>query len=149
MKKQKLFPVITLLAIQFLLIFQESILSQVLCYKDNEPTALEIAVGDFKCSCATACSNHQMPITEHETSELCSPLACTDQPVNSSWLTRIISPNSFQIKIITTPNFNYFLDTFFNSHFSLDIPTIYELLKRATKFLPEILTPTTNAPLRC
>ncbi len=149
MRKQNLFPVITLLAIQFLLIFQESILSQVLCYKDNEPTALEIAVGDFKCSCATTCSNHQLPITEHETSELCNPLTCTDQPVNSSWLTRIISPTSFQIEIITIPNFNSFLNIILNSRLSLEIPTIYELMKRATKFLPEILTPTTNAPLRC
>lgn len=96
-KNKKPLTAILLMLVYALLMFQEIAVDQVLCYKENGDVHLELAVFSLKCNCFEIHNHPITPQDSHKTND-CSKLSCQfvnciDQPFNTSWLERDITPN--------------------------------------------------------
>lgn len=96
-KDKKPLTAALLMLIYALLMFQEIVLNQVLCYKKNGAVNLELAVLSLNCDCIEI---HDHPGSPSEPTPpgkcfqySCEYKNCVDQPFNSSWLVRDLNPD--------------------------------------------------------
>jgi hypothetical protein len=106
LKNKKLLTATLLVIVYALLLCQEVIVSQVLCYKDNGRVDLELAAFSIQCQCRSH-KHHSHPslITQSETcGQFFSKFdfdCCYDQLLNSPWLERnITGSNTFAVNLI-------------------------------------------------
>lgn len=99
-KNKKLLTAILLVFVYALLLCQEIVVNQVLCWKENGEADLELAIMGIDCHCKKAhLHGHELKFTN-----CCQLLAgfdfCYDQLLDNPWLERDISPGTPQIKIV-------------------------------------------------
>jgi hypothetical protein len=150
-KNKKLLTATLLMLGYALLMFQEIAVNQVLCYKKNGTVNLELAVLSLKCICV---ESHDHPGSPSESQDpgkcvqsLCQYNNCIDQPVNTSWLERDITPNSsgFLFNDQNDPNDHINI----KATEALNRFSTPGFLIKLTKFLPNTFFQDNNAILRC
>ncbi|NIM81388.1 MAG: hypothetical protein GTN68_24425 [Candidatus Aminicenantes bacterium] len=112
LKNKKLLTAILLMIVYALLLCQEVVLIQVLCYKDNGCVDLELAAFSIQCHCQSH-KHHSHPSLIAQ-SEKCSQFSskfdfdcCYDQLLNSPWLERNITDNIFAVNLIKQHDLTY------------------------------------------
>ncbi|MGE5343060.1 MAG: hypothetical protein ACM3SY_16420 [Candidatus Omnitrophota bacterium] len=92
-KKKRLPIAAMLIGIYALMMFQELVLTHVLCHKTNGDVNLEMAFFGFNCDCRESHHHNQPSLSETQpcTDLSCQSNICTDEPLNNSWLERDVN----------------------------------------------------------
>jgi hypothetical protein len=147
MKKNKKIPVsILLLSFYAMFMYQEIMINQVLCFKDNGDADVELAIFGFQCECKKVAPHTHLNHTETSTLlQLCGKcFDCFDLPLDNTWLKRNITNNNLEI------NFVKQCDLVNHIYLQLDYPFIGlpESVPKS-KFLYNILSPVDSVVFRC
>jgi len=149
MKNNKKYPAAIILCILYaLLMFQEVVLHQVLCYKPNGTVDLELAFFDSRCECGHDQLCHHSAPTSYFPGEAtieCCNNGCFDLLINSAWLERVRGDSSNA----PTKLINYY-DIAVNHSIPVDEPL--KLLPETvpiSKFLHTPPSPIDGVILRC
>lgn len=134
-----------------LLMFQEIAVNQVLCYKKDGTVNLELAVLSLKCICVESHDHADSPSASPNpgkcSQSLCQYNNCIDQPLNTSWLERDITPNSSGSRFNDQKDPNDHINS--KATEALTRLSTPGFLIKLTKFLPNACFQENNAVLRC
>lgn len=100
--KKKHILIVLLLFIYSILIAQETLFNQVLCYKNNGSFDLELAFCGFKCECEHNHSKHHK--TKNGNQLFSENECCFDVPIGNSLLERVLSFKITYFNIIKLHN---------------------------------------------
>jgi hypothetical protein len=142
-KNKKSQVIFLLISVYALLMLQEIVLTQVVCYKQNGQANLEMATFGLKCNCIQGHPDHASSNSCFE----CKTDSCVDQPLDNSWLERITNPTISKTDLVKQFNI-----TIQNLNRSGEIQNqVLEslLLISITKAPPIISNQNDNAVLRC
>jgi len=150
-KNKKLLTAALLMLVYALLMFQEIAVNQVLCYKKDGTVNLELAVLSLKCICV---ESHDHPGSPSESQDpgkcaqsFCQYSNCIDQPFNTSWLERDITPNSSGSRFNHQTDPNHHINS--KATVALNRLSTPDFLIKLSKFLPNSSFQENSNILRC
>jgi len=150
-KNKKLLTAALLMLVYALLMFQEIAVNQVLCYKKDGTVNLELAVLSLKCICVESHDHPGSPSASPNpgkcSQSLCQYSNCIDQPLNTSWLDRDITPNSSGSRFNHQTDPNHHINS--KATVALNRLSTPDFLIKLSKFLPNSSFQENSNILRC